>query len=46
MLLNLIKHSRTDIDKIYTSKIHSKLNYQLLMNGREKVGTENLKNII
>ena len=29
---------------IYTPKIHSKKKYQLLINGREKFGIENLKN--
>ena len=45
VLLNLIKHQRPDIDKIYLhvkSPLESK--YQLLINGREKVGIENLKN--
>ena len=45
VLLNLIKHQRQDIDKIYfyvKDPFESK--YQLLINGREKVGTENLKN--
>ena len=45
MLLNLIKHQRPDIDKIYLyikDPLESK--YQLLINGREKVGIENLKN--
>ena len=45
MLLNLIKHQRPDIDKIYLyikDPLDSK--YQLLINGREKVGIENLKN--
>ena len=45
MLLNLIKHQRPDIDKIYlmvNDPLESK--YQLLINGREKVGIENLKN--
>ena len=34
--MNLIKHERLDID--FESK------YQLLINGREEVGTENVKN--
>ena len=45
MLLNLIKHQLPDIDKIYLyvkDPLESK--YQLLINGREKVGIENLKN--
>ena len=44
MLLNLIKHQPTDIDKIYLyvkDKFESK--YQLLINEREKVGIENSK---
>ena len=44
MLLNLIKHQRPDIDKIslyVKDPLESK--YQLLINGREKVGIENLK---
>ena len=43
-LLNLIKHQRPDIDNIYLyvkDPLESK--YQLLINGREKVGTEKLK---
>ena len=45
VLLNLMKYQRPDIDKIYlyvTDPFESK--YQLLIKGREKVGTENLKN--
>ena len=45
MLLNLIKHQRPDIDKIYLyikGPFESK--YQLRISGREKAGTENLKN--
>ena len=45
MLLNLIKHQRPDIDKIYLyvkNPFESK--YQLLIKGREKVGIETLKN--
>ena len=45
MLLNLIKHQRLDIDKIYLyikDLLQSK--YQLLINGREKVGIRTLKN--
>ena len=45
MLLKLIKHQRPDIHKIYLfvkGPFASK--YQLLINQREKVGTEILKN--
>ena len=45
LLLNLIKHQQPDIDKIYLyvkDPLESK--YQLLINGREKVEIENLKN--
>ena len=43
-LLNLIKHQRPDIDKIYLFvKDPLKSKYQLLINGREKVEIENLK---
>ena len=44
VLLNVIKHQRPDIDKIYSyvkDPIESK--YQLLINGRKKVGIEDLK---
>ena len=44
VLLNLIKRKRPDIDKIYLyvkDPLESK--YQLLSNGREKVGIKNLK---
>ena len=45
VLLNLIKHQRPDIDKIYLYvKDPFESKYQLLINGREKVGIENLKN--
>ena len=45
VLLNLIKHQRPDIDKFYLcEKDPFKLKYQLLINGREKVGIEHLKN--
>ena len=45
MLLNLIKHQRPDIDNIYLYvKDPFKSKYQLLSNGREKVGIETLKN--
>ena len=45
VLLNLTKHQRSDIDRIYLyvkDPLESK--HQLLNNGREKVGFENLKN--
>ena len=45
MLLNLIKPQRSDIDKIYLyikDSFDSK--YQLLINGKEKIGIEKLKN--
>ena len=43
VLLNLIKHQRPDIDKIYLYiKDPSESKYQLLI--KEKVGIENLKN--
>ena len=45
MLLNLIKYQQPDIAKIYlyaNDPLDSK--YQLLINGREKVVTETLKN--
>ena len=38
LLLSLIKHQRPDIDKIFESR------YQLLINGRKKVGNENFGN--
>ena len=45
MLLNLIKHQRPDIDKIYLYvKDPLESNYQLFIDGREKVVIENLKN--
>ena len=45
VLLNLIKHQRPDIVKIYLYvKDPFKSKYQLLMKGREKVGIESLKN--
>ena len=45
MLLNLIKHQRRDIDKIYLYvKDPFESKYQLLINGRENVEIENLKN--
>ena len=42
--MNLIKHQRADIDKIYLyfkDPLESK--YQLLINGRVKIGIENPK---
>ena len=43
--MNLIKHQRPYIDKNYLYvKDPFKSKYQLLINGREKVGIENLKN--
>ena len=45
MLLNLINHQQSDIDKIYLyvkDTLESK--YQLFINRREKVGIERLKN--
>ena len=45
VLLNLIKHQRPDIDKIYLYlKDSFESKYQLLISGREKVGIQNLKN--
>ena len=45
MLLNLIKHQRLDIDKIYLYvKDSLKSKYQLVINGRERVEIENSKN--
>ena len=45
VLLNLVKHQQPNIDKIYVYvKDSFKSKYQLLINGREKLGTENLKN--
>ena len=45
VLSNLIKHQRPDIDKIYLYvKDPFEAKYQLLINGREKVGSEMLKN--
>ena len=44
MLLNLMKHQRPDIDKIYLYvKDPLEWKYQLLINGREKVGIKTLK---
>ena len=43
-LLNWIKNKRPDIDKIYLFvKVPFESKYQLLINGRENVVTENLK---
>ena len=45
MSLILIKHQRPDIDRLYLYiKDPLKSKYQLLINGREKAGIENLKN--
>ena len=45
MLLKLTKHQRPDIDKIYLHvKDPFESKYQLLINGRAKVGSEILKN--
>ena len=45
VLLNLIKHQQPDTDKIYLYiKDPFESTYQLLINGREKLGIENLKN--
>ena len=44
VLLNLIKHQRQDIDKIYLYvEDPFEWKYQLLINGRDKVWIENLK---
>ena len=46
MLVNLIKHQRADIDKIYLYvKDPFESKYQLLNNGRKKVGIKILKNL-
>ena len=46
MFLNSIKHQRPDIDKIYLYvKDPFESKSQLLINGREKVTTENLQNL-
>ena len=46
MLLNLIKNQQPDIDKIYLYvKDPFESKYQLLINGREKVGIKKLKNL-
>ena len=45
VLLNLIKHQQPDNDKIYLYIKHPfEPKYQLLINWREKVGNEHLKN--
>ena len=45
VLLNLIKHEQPDIGKIYLYvKDPCQSKYQLLISGREKMGTEKLKN--
>ena len=44
MLLNLIKHQGSDIDKTYLfSRDSFESKYQLLINGREKVGIKEQK---
>ena len=44
MLLNLIKHQGSDIDKTYLfSRDPFESKYQLLINGREKVGIKEQK---
>ena len=45
VLLKLIKHQQPDIDKIYLCvKDQFQSKYQLLINGREKIRIETLKN--
>ena len=45
MLLNVIKHQRPDIDKIYLYvKDPFESKYQLLINKRKKIGIKKLKN--
>ena len=45
VLLNLIKHQRPDTDKMYLYvKDPFESKYHLLINSREKVGIENVKN--
>ena len=45
VLLNLIKHQQPDVDKFYLfTKDPFESKYQLLINGREKIVTEILKN--
>ena len=45
VLLNLIKYQQSDIDKIYWNvKNPFESKYQLLINGREKVGIKTIKN--
>ena len=44
MLLNLIKHQRPNMDNIYLYVKHPlESKYQILINGREKVGIKMLK---
>ena len=44
MLLNLIKHQRPYIDKIYLYiKDSFEINYQLFINGREKIEIKKIK---
>ena len=43
--MNLIKHQRPNIDRIYTGvKDLFESKYQLLIDGREKIGIKNSKN--
>ena len=45
MIVNLIKHQKPDIEKIYLYvKCPFEWMYQLIINGGEKVGIKNLKN--
>ena len=45
MLLNLIKHQRPDLNKIYLYvKDPFESKYHYLINGRERVGIKKLKN--
>ena len=46
VLVNLIKYQLPDIDKIYLHfKDSFQLKYQLLIDGRKKVGIKKLKNL-
>ena len=46
VLLNLIKHQQSDIDQILLYvKDSFQSRYQLVINGKKKVGSENLKNL-
>ena len=45
MSLNLIKHQRADVDKIYLNIKHPfESNYKLIINEREKTGIRETKN--